>query len=73
MRHLINLTSLALLVGCFAGCHHWANKRVAAVSYANSCDPCATAAPVLAPINAVGSPAVVSKALPSGIVSQQMP
>jgi hypothetical protein len=64
MRRLIKLTSLALMVACFTGCHHWAKKRVAAASYADCCDPCGSGATVVAPINTVAGPPVVSKMMP---------
>ena len=70
MRRLIKLTSLALMVACFTGCHHWAKKRVAAVSYADCCDPCVGGAAVVAPINTVAGPPVVSKMMPTGASAQ---
>jgi hypothetical protein len=73
MRRSIKLTSIALILACFTGCHHWAKKRVAAVSYSDCCDPCVGATTVATPINSIVGPPVVSKVLPSGIGSPQIP
>ena len=73
MRSLIKLTSIALILAGFTGCHHWQKKRVAAVSYSDCCDPCVGAAPIATPVNSIAGPPVVSKVLPYGTASPQMP
>lgn len=73
MKIFIKLTSIALILACFAGCHHWPKRPVAAVSYSDCCDPCVGATSIVAPINGMAGPPVVSKVLPSGISSSQIP
>jgi hypothetical protein len=73
MRRLISYTSIALVLAISAGCHHWQQRPVAAVGYSNCCDPCGGARSVVAPINSVAGPPVVSKVLPSGMASGQYP
>jgi hypothetical protein len=73
MRRLISYTSIALVLGISAGCHHWQTRPVAAVGYSNGCDPSVGAPSAITPINSVAGPPVVSKVLPSGAASGQYP
>jgi uncharacterized iron-regulated membrane protein len=73
MRSLVRLTSIALLLAGLTGCHHWQKRRVAAVSYADCCDPCVSAAPIATPVMSSAGPPVVSKVLPYGTASPRLP
>ena len=73
MKRRIQMTSIALILACLAGCHHWPKRRVAAVSYSDCCDPCVSATSMATPINSIAGPPVVSKFLPSGVASPQIP
>jgi hypothetical protein len=73
MRALIKLTSLALILSGLVGCHHWQKRRVAAVSYANCYDPYVRATPIATPVTSVLGPPAVSKVLPYGTTSPQIP
>jgi hypothetical protein len=73
MRGLIRLTSIALILAGLTGCHHWQKRPVAAVSYADCCDPCVRAAPIATPVTSMAGPPVVSKVMPYGSGSPQMP
>jgi hypothetical protein len=71
MRRCFEFTSIALLLASSVGCHHWPKRQP--VSYAACSDPCAGAVSVVRPINSVAGPPVVSKVLPAGVVSPQLP
>jgi hypothetical protein len=73
MRGLLRLTSIALILAGLTGCHHWHKKRVAAVSYADCCDPCVSPTPIATPVTSFAGPPAVSKVLPYGTSSPQMP
>ena len=73
MRRFVPFIAMALLMGFSAGCHWCHKKHVAAAYYAECCDPCAGGATVVAPINSIAAPPVVSKVLPSGLASGQYP
>jgi hypothetical protein len=73
MRRLISYTSIALLLAFSAGCHHWQQRPVAAAGYSGCCDPCVGGTSVVAPINSIAGPPVVSKVLPSGMSPGQYP
>jgi hypothetical protein len=73
MRSFIKLSSIAIILGCVAGCHHWQKRRVDAVSYSDCCNPSVGSTSIVAPANGIGSPPVVSKVLPSTIPSAQYP
>ncbi len=73
MKSFIRLTSIALILASFAGCHHWQKRPVDAVSYSDCCNPCVGSSSIGAPINGIATPPVVSKVLPSGIPSSQYP
>jgi hypothetical protein len=73
MRSLMKLTSLGLILSGLVGCHHWQKRRVAAVSYADCYDPYVGATPIATPVTSVVGPPVVSKALPYGTASPQIP
>jgi hypothetical protein len=71
MRRLIAFASIAVMFASSVGCHHWQKRR--AVVYSDCFDPCAGAVSVARPINSVAAPPVVSKVLPSGMASPQLP
>lgn len=69
MRRFFDFASIAVLLASSVGCHHWPKRQP--VSYAECADPCAVS--VARPINSVAGPPVVSKVLPSGVASPQLP
>jgi hypothetical protein len=73
MGRLIRVTSIALLLAALTGCHHWHKKHAAAVSYSDCCDPCAVVRPMPTPAMSLAGPPVVSKVLPYGTASPQVP
>jgi hypothetical protein len=73
MKSFIKLASIALILACFAGCHHWQKRHVDAVAYSDCCNPSVGSSSIVAPINGIAGPPVVSKSLPPVVSSPQYP